>query len=120
MCARGEAMTGNFRQWALFVILLLFVSAGFAQTRATLTGTIFDPSGAVVHGAKVELDSTETGLHREVLSSETGSYTFAGVPIGNYNIILSFQGFRTITVRNVRLSVGDRRTEDIAFTEVAG
>ena len=109
------------RQWWVVLVFLALASCAMAQLdRATLTGTIFDPSGAVVPGAKVELTSPDTGLRREVLSSGAGSYTFAGLPIGTYNVAVSFKGLTPISLKNVRLTVGETRTEDITFQKVAG
>lgn len=81
--------------------------------RATLSGSITDTSGAVIAGAKVEVVSQETGLRRELLSSETGGYTFSQLPIGVYTVTASQKGFRTVIVRDLRLGVGDNRALNI-------
>lgn len=82
----------------------------FAQVdRATLSGSITDSSGAVIAGAKIEVVSQETGLRREMLSTETGAYTFSQLPIGVYTVTVSQTGFRTVIVRDLRLGVGDNR-----------
>jgi hypothetical protein len=82
----------------------------FAQVdRATLSGSITDSSGAVIAGAKIEVVSQETGLRREMLSTETGTYTFSQLPIGVYTVTVSQTGFRTVIVRDLRLGVGDNR-----------
>jgi len=109
------------RHWLLILAVLVLASAAFAQVdRATLTGTVTDPSGAVVPRANVEVRSPDTGLHRDVPTGAAGNYTFAGLPIGNYTVVVSFQGFTPVTIKDVRLGVGDNRTLDISFTQVAG
>jgi len=108
------------RHWIPFLIVLVLASVGFAQVdRATLVGTVTDPSGAVVPGAKVVVTAPDTGLRREMQSGASGNFSFAGLPIGNYTVLVSAQGFNTASVKDVRLGVGDSRTLDVAL-EVAG
>ena len=80
--------------------------------RATLTGTITDSTGAVVPGASIEVVSQETGLRRSGQTAENGSYTFSQLPIGTYTVTVSCSGFRTVTTKDVRLTVGDNRALD--------
>ncbi|MFN0104450.1 MAG: carboxypeptidase regulatory-like domain-containing protein [Bryobacteraceae bacterium] len=81
--------------------------------RATLAGTVSDSSGAVVPGARVEVASQETGLRREMQSSETGAYTFSLLSIGVYTLTVERAGFRKVSMRDLRLGVGDNRTLNI-------
>jgi hypothetical protein len=99
----------------LFLAVLMGISCPlFAQVdRATLTGTITDPTGAVVAGARVELVSIETGLRRETLTVDAGTYAFSRVPIGLYTVTASLASFRTVTLKDLRLGVGDQRTLNI-------
>ncbi|HUQ94895.1 MAG TPA: TonB-dependent receptor [Bryobacteraceae bacterium] len=102
-------------------ILVLLGIAGFtcpvsAQLdRATLAGTVSDSSGAVVPGARVELQSPVTGLRREVQTGANGNYTFSLVPIGVYTLTITRTGFRTVAMKDLRLGVGDNRTQDIGM-----
>ena len=103
------------------ILCSVFVPAGFAQVdRATLTGTVTDPTGAVVPGANVEVRAPATGLHRDVKTGAAGNYTFAGLPIGNYVVVVSFEGFTPVSVKDVQLEVGDNRTLDVRLSQVAG
>ena len=92
----------------------LLVAPLLAQVdRATLVGTVSDPSGAVIPGATVEITSADTGLHRDVKTGSAGNYSFAALPIGNYVINVTQAGFKNVTLKDVRLQVGDNRTLDI-------
>ncbi len=102
------------------VVLSLLIPAVFAQVdRATLTGTITDATGAVIPGAKVEVTAAATGLHREMQTSESGTYSFSGLPIGTYLVAVTRQGFHAVSIKDVQLGVGETRTLDVPM-EVAG
>jgi hypothetical protein len=81
--------------------------------RATLAGTVQDSTGAVVPGARVEVHSTETGLKREAQTGASGAYTVSLLPIGVYTVTVTREGFRAVTVKDVRLGVGDTRALDV-------
>src|SRR5262249_11972198 len=81
--------------------------------RATLVGTVTDKSGGVIPGAKLELQSAETGLHRLVETGANGIYGFSQIPIGVYRVTITQPGFRPVLVKDLRLGVGDNRTLDI-------
>src|SRR4030095_3252571 len=109
----------NLRNLVVFVLLGSGSVAMAQLDRATLGGTISDSSGAVVPGARVEVLSEATGLKREAKATTTGAYTFPQLPIGTYNITASHAGLRTVTMKDVRLGVGDNRMVDIEM-QVSG
>jgi hypothetical protein len=78
--------------------------------RATLTGAVTDSSGAVVPSAVLSVSSEETGLRRSAQTSDNGTYTFPQLPIGSYTVTAAHPGLRSVTMRDVRLGVGDNRT----------
>src|SRR5205807_2384769 len=72
--------------------LLLTATTAFAQT-SSVSGTVKDPSGAVVGSALVKLTEPKTAVHRESLTGETGEYTFKDVVPGDYTVEVSAPGF---------------------------
>ena len=80
---RGEVIGVLF----LFVSLIGFQSLN-AQSSGTgaLTGTIKDPSGAVVPSASVTLTSADTGAVRTTMTAADGTYRFSLLPPGNYRV----------------------------------
>ena len=89
---------------ALFAIL---ASVMFAQTdSARLEGTIQDPTGAVVPNAKVTLINTATQARVEGVSDAAGSFIFASVLPGKYNLSVEVVGFRKADVNGLELNVG--------------
>ena len=94
--------------------VLVFTSLGvLAQVdRATLSGVVTDPSGAVLASASIVLDSPTNGFKREVKSAANGSYQLPGLPIGTYTVSVSLNGFSTSRFDSVVLAVGQSRVLD--------
>ncbi|HSW39928.1 MAG TPA: carboxypeptidase-like regulatory domain-containing protein, partial [Acidobacteriota bacterium] len=84
-----------------------WVSTVMAQTADTgaLTGTITDPSGAVIPGAQIEAISIATGATRTAVSGNNGSYRIALLPPGSYNVRISMSGFQTAEFLSVVINV---------------
>jgi hypothetical protein len=94
------------------VLLVVFGTAVSAQQpAATLTGTVSDQNGAVIPGAVVKITNKATNLSRTVSSNEEGVYVVSGLPVGEYEVSVSFQGFKTkISESNVIANVGQTIT----------
>lgn len=92
--------------------MLLLTSLAFGQDRASIGGTVTDPSGAVIQGARVELKSPATGLQREAATGKAGIYAFDSLPVGTYQVTISQKGFRTVTVNDITLRYSENRTVD--------
>src|SRR5687767_6912607 len=78
--------------------LLLLVTAsvlGQQATRATLTGVVTDPNGAVVPGVTVTATQTATGMRRQTVSNEEGLYVLTDLAPGEYEIRVEAKGFLT-------------------------
>ena len=68
------------------LILLSFVIIAQQAATATLTGTISDPMGAIIAGAKVTATQTATGIKRDAVSNEDGLYVFSNMSPGDYEL----------------------------------
>jgi len=98
------------------IILAFFVLAAtslMAQTfRGTILGTVTDPSGAVVPGAKVVVRNVATGLERTTQTSADGSYSVSELPIGSYSVTVTQSGFQSSVTSGVAVDVaGERRVD---------
>jgi Carboxypeptidase regulatory-like domain len=87
--------------------LLVCASASLAQTSETgaLTGTVTDPSGAVISGATVIATNVGTGQSRTTTTDSNGSYKLSLLPPGNYSVKFSAAGFKTSEVPSVAVNV---------------
>ncbi|PYX85311.1 MAG: TonB-dependent receptor, partial [Acidobacteria bacterium] len=92
------------------LVLVLFAGCIEAQIdRATLTGTVTDPSGAVIPNAKIECLAETTGLRTEATSNSKGVYLVPGLAVGEYEVTVSRAGFSPVQYKDVLLMVGDTR-----------
>jgi hypothetical protein len=79
------------------LVSLLASAVALAQVdRATVTGTLLDPSGSVVSGGKVTVTYPETSLSRSVTSNAAGAYLINGLPVGHVLVDAQKTGFRTV------------------------
>jgi hypothetical protein len=92
------------RAWAriLVVFLLAFAARVSAQT-PPLTGTMTDETGGVLQNATVELTAADGRTVATAHTDSHGTFQFAGLAPGAYQLRASFDGFKTVTVR-VRLA----------------
>jgi hypothetical protein len=104
--------------WKRLSLALAVTSAialpSFAQTnRATLEGTVMDPSGSTISGASVKILAVDTGLTQERTTNPNGQYRFPGIATGQYTVSFSNSGFKTKVIGDVVLDVGQTRTLDV-------
>src|SRR5215472_11245856 len=95
-----------------FILVVVVAYALSAQTSSTgaLTGTVRDPSGAVVPNAKVTATSSSTGQARSVTTSADGTYTMGLLPPGNYSVRFEASGFETLEVQSATVTVTETLT----------
>jgi len=90
--------------------------AGLAQaTDGNIVGTVFDPTGAVVAGASIELKNLATGLRVETSTNADGQYRFNNVLVGSYKITAKATGFKAAVLENLRVELNKTTTTNIAL-----
>ncbi|HEX7997523.1 MAG TPA: carboxypeptidase regulatory-like domain-containing protein [Pyrinomonadaceae bacterium] len=103
----------KLRLLMLVAVLLGLSLTAVAQTsRGTVSGTVTDPTGAVIAGANVVLTNTQTGVERTTTSSDEGQYRFEAVDLGTYNVKITASGFGEVTKTN--LSVTANQTAEVS------
>jgi len=90
---------------------ILLLVAGACDLKAqvasgSILGVASDTSGAVVANANITCTSVETGVARKATTDSTGAYLFAALPVGNYDLEASSQGFRSEVRKGVTVTVG--------------
>src|SRR6202451_2642753 len=89
--------------------LLLFRAGSPAHAQVdtgAILGTVTDTSGAEVHGAQVTITNEGTNASLSNTTGNAGEYTFTPLPIGQYTVTVTFQGFSTVTQKHVTVNVG--------------
>jgi Ca-activated chloride channel homolog len=118
-------MTGK----AAALAIVFALAAGIAQVNGSVSGTVSDPTGAVIVGASVELTNTQTNLKRQTTTDSAGRYQFNALPAGQYELSVRSPGFKNFTRKalavgstpvtvNVTLEAGSV-SESVEVTAVA-
>ncbi|HLW85768.1 MAG TPA: carboxypeptidase regulatory-like domain-containing protein [Candidatus Sulfotelmatobacter sp.] len=98
------------------LVILSLSTVGLAQElAATLTGTVTDPSGAVVPGATVSVHSDETGADRAISTGSSGNFNITNLPAGRYTVTVKSSGFQAYVARDVILNVAEKHTLDVGL-----
>jgi hypothetical protein len=105
-CYRNRAIT-------LFAIVLVAGPASYAQSTATLSGSVTDPSGAVVPHVQVTVRGLTTGIDRVATSDSEGNYTIPSLQPGNYSVSVQASGFADYKLASVTLQVDQSVTVDV-------
>jgi carboxypeptidase family protein/TonB-dependent receptor-like protein len=103
-----------FRVVILGAVALCFAFLAWSQgATGTITGTVTDPSGALVDGAAVMATNTGTGIQKKTTTGSTGLYSFVELPPGMYAITVDAPGFAKTTLSQQRLIVASNLRLDV-------
>jgi hypothetical protein len=101
-----------FSPWLLPLVVFMFAVAAFAQTTASIQGTVTDQSGAAVVGAKVIVKSPASGIERTTQTSSTGAFEVPALPPGVYSVQVQMTGFETQLAKDVILEVSKNSVQN--------
>ncbi len=100
--------------------LLIFLTCSalaFAQdTSSKITGTVTDPSGAVIPGAIVTVHELARGIDYPATTNAAGVYYISPLPIGNYTVSISAPGFSTTKHDAFALAMDQTARVDVSLT----
>ena len=103
-------------------IVCLLTFAGpflYAQATGTISGTVTDPTGAAVSGAKVTVTAPLTGQSRTATTDEKGEYLVPLLGVATYNVQAEMAGFQTSIANDIRLQVDEHRELDFKLSPAA-
>src|SRR4029077_1089582 len=103
-------------EWIFLIVLLMLIPAASAVAqvdRAILEGTVTDPTGAVMRGARVQVLAVDSGISEEQQANSNGYYRFPGLAVGRYTVTVTSPKFTTKVIDEVALQVGQIRTLNI-------
>ena len=97
------------------IFFFISISAWAQLPTGTILGVVKDSSGAVVPGAAVTVQSSETNQTRTVTTDSSGAYRVNALPVGHYDVKVEHTGFKTETQVGLNLEVGQEAVIDIAL-----
>jgi hypothetical protein len=99
------------------IVLLAFMAsvASAQQTQSSIQGRVTDESGAGIPGAVVIITHQASGMFRQVVSTDDGSYYVTGVLPGPYRVTAELTGFKKFERTDVQLTIGNTSTVDITL-----
>jgi hypothetical protein len=92
---------------------MLVAPAVFAQTTASITGTVTDDTGAVVPQTAVTISNIGTGQKRNVVTDVRGQYRALSLEVGQYEIRAESAGFTPVVRSGINLVVGQQAVVDV-------
>ncbi|MBM3723922.1 MAG: carboxypeptidase regulatory-like domain-containing protein [Acidobacteria bacterium] len=102
----------------LFFSLLVFSAASTAFSQGTtsrVVGTVADPSGAVIGGARVTLTSEQTGAVFQTETGAAGAWQVEAVQAGTYTVAVESAGFKKFVTKGNQVSVGAPATVNVVL-----
>jgi len=111
----GAASTGSRILLKTIGCLLLALCAFGQSDRGTATGTVTDPAGAVIPGAKVVARNADNGAIFDTSTTGTGDYTIASMPAGKYEISVEAAGFKKEVRTDITVQVAQITRVDFAL-----
>jgi hypothetical protein len=114
----GEfAHTGSAIRTAIFSIFLLILClAAWADETAKFSGTVADPSAAVVAGAKAVLSNVDTGAVTTATTDNSGAFLFPALAAGRYNLTVTASSFKAYERQNISLTADEALKLDVTLT----
>ena len=99
--------TSSIQSLSVCLLFVLSSLAAYAQSASTgaLTGTVTDPTGAVLRNAQIALRNIGTGETRGAITDQGGSYHLSLLPPGKYELTVEATGFAPLVVREVLIRI---------------
>lgn len=101
-----------------FVCIALLLLAGLsasAQFNASLSGTVLDPTQAIIPGATVTITNVDTQASKTATSGDAGTFQFTELPPGTYTVSVTAKGFQQNTVSNVLVAAETPRSLNVTM-----
>jgi len=97
------------------LIALLIGKPAHGQVSANIGGLVTDASATAVPGASVTVRNVETGATRTTATNEAGRYLVISLPVGEYEVLVTKNGFQDAIRGGIRLVVGQDATVDLTL-----
>jgi hypothetical protein len=105
---------GSSMKYSLHLIVFATLLRA-ADPSGTIAGTVADPTGANVAGAKITAIASATGLTRSAVSGDGGEYLFPLLPVGVYSISVDKPGFKRFEQRGIEVKADSTASVDVSL-----
>src|SRR6266849_3489832 len=108
---RGKMRTKSYRTilWVLVLAAITLPLGAQLGTQGAIVGVVTDASDAVVSGANVTVQNVDTGLKLSAVTNDAGIFEVLALPVGSYSVTVTHPGFRSWTLEQTQLTVGERK-----------
>lgn len=106
---------GHFTSFACLLLLLALAVPVRAQFKASIQGTVQDPTGAVVPGATITVLNQETGVTTKTVSSNEGFYRVGALPPGRYTVAVEAASFQKSVTKDLLVNAETARGFDVSL-----
>src|SRR5690242_15962064 len=111
MLGRKLVMLNPSLRGTAILLVSLFLAPAFAQNiSGVLTGTVKDSAGSVIPSASVKLTNQSTSAAQTITTNDAGVFVFSSVLPGTYSVDVSTPGFRSYQVKDIELTLNERRS----------
>jgi Carboxypeptidase regulatory-like domain len=100
----------------LAIVFIFLCGRAWAQETSSITGTVTDPTGAVVPGAHVSVVQTETGVTQASVTNGDGLYQIPGLAVGHYNLTVTAKGFEIFQRSGIVVNAAQVLRENATLT----
>ena len=95
---------------------MLSIAPAAAQVdQGQISGTVRDPTGAIVAGAKVSAVNTRLGESRSTETGANGYFVITSMPVGLYNVKVQASGFKSFVQEGIKLDAASRVSVDVGL-----
>src|SRR5438094_2157162 len=118
-CRAAGLHVMNFRRSCqvagCLLLVLVAASLSWAATTGSISGTLKDPSGAVIPGATVTALNIAQGIQSKTTTDDKGFYIFPSLPVGRYNVQAEASGFKTAKRNDLVVDLDSALQIDLAM-----
>src|SRR6204780_4665693 len=97
----------NIVRNVLAFVVIACLNSSAQQITGNIRGTVTDPSGALILGAEVTAQQTETALSRTTTTDSNGNYVLLELPVGHYRLQVAAKGFEEYVQDGITLNVNE-------------
>src|SRR6266851_513480 len=96
--------------------ICLFGGLLFGQAdRGSITGSVTDPTGALIPNVALSITNENTNLALSTVSSSNGTFAFLNLPVGSYTLKAEAAGFRSQQMKGVEVQVNQQSKVDLSL-----